>query len=133
MKDAELKMVREFGEKFGVKYADKPALLSDYDSNGRFEFMLEELNEFHVASYREDLAGMADALVDLVYVAKGTALMLGLPWEELFVDVHRANMQKKRGKTERHLTVDCVKPAWWKGPETTRILLAAGYNDVSSV
>lgn len=69
-----------------------------------------------------DLAGQADALVDLVYVALGTAVMMGLPWQELWSDVHAANLRKVRGRTKRDMPLDLMKPEGWVGPQTASIL-----------
>lgn len=94
----------------------------------RIAFLQEELDEFREAVEANDLAKQADALIDLVYVAKGTALMAGLPWAELWTDVHSANMQKKRGPTKRGHAMDAYKPAGWQPPITEQLLLEAGYN-----
>lgn len=126
--DPEILMVWEMHRKFGFVRGIKPSLLADGVAEHRAEFMQEELNEFKEAMFRKDLIGMADALVDLVYVAKGTAVMMGLPWEELWLDVQRANMSKERGTTRRGMPEDLVKPEGWKGPETEKILLEHGWN-----
>lgn len=94
----------------------------------RYDFMLEELNEFRDAVLVQNMAEMADALVDLVYVAKGTANLMNLPWDELWNDVHRANMSKERGVGKRGNLVDCVKPPGWVGPRPEFILGEAGYD-----
>lgn len=140
----EFQDVRDFHQKFGLLCFDKPARLTKRKLLERIEFMLEELKEFAEASGHEvgvfqdqaealpgdgpqDLAGQADALVDLVYVALGTAVMLGLPWDWLWDDVQRANMAKVRGMTKRGHAVDVTKPPGWQGPQTQRILDLAGY------
>lgn len=69
-----------------------------------------------------NLANQADALVDLVYVALGTAVMMGLPWQELWSDVHAANLRKVRGRTKRDMPLDLMKPEGWIGPQTASIL-----------
>lgn len=74
-----------------------------------------------------DLAGQADALVDLVYVALGTAVMMGLPWQELWSDVHAANLRKVRGRTKRDMPLDLMKPEGWAGPQTASILGSHGW------
>ena len=102
--------------------------------------MAEELAEFSdacgmIASFSastiddvtNDLAGQADALVDLVYFAIGTAIMLGLPFEELWNDAHRANMTKVRGATHRGHPNDVTKPEGWVPPKTVEILSFYGY------
>lgn len=144
--------VDAFHEKFQLLRFQKPGHLTKGKLVERVEFMLEELLEFADAAgvdiqvtrdedgewYRhvepglsvqeQDMAGQADALVDLVYVALGTAVMLGLPWDWLWNDVQRANMAKVRGVTHRGHAVDVTKPPGWQGPQTQRILDLAGYN-----
>ncbi len=135
--------VRAFHQKFGLLMAGVPRQLTQRKLIERIQFLQEELNEFIEAAgliknlegnYEEspfmgqNLAGQADALVDLVYVALGTAAMLGLPWDELWADVQRANMAKVRGVTHRGHKVDVKKPEGWRGPLTNVILNEAGYD-----
>lgn len=119
--------VRDFQEKFGQLLSTDPRHLTQRKLMERWEFLNEELEEFRLAVDTQDLAGQADALVDLVYVALGTANMLGLPWQDLWEDVHRANMAKERGVGKRGHLVDCIKPPGWKGPRTEDILREHGY------
>lgn len=85
--------------------------------------MFEECNEFLGAVTHDDLAGMADALVDLVYFAKGTAAILGLPWEMLWNEVQEANMRKAPGMSKRlDQTNDVKKPEDWVGPDIDGVL-----------
>lgn len=127
----ELDDVRAFYEKFGQHIAPRPALGNPFRVNERINFMQEELDEFRQAALSGDLAGQADALVDLIYVAKGTALELGLSdcWEVLWQDVQRANMAKVIGKTHRGINIDVAKPPGWKGPTTEEILKEHGYGN----
>ena len=120
--------VKEFQQKFGQIVNDKPTHLTKSKLGERIQCLHEELDEFKEACDKQDLAAQADALVDLVYFAKGTANMLGLPWSELWDDVHAANMEKKRGVGKRGHAVDCVKPAGWVPPQTELILKNAGYD-----
>lgn len=124
---SEIDDVRAFNAKFGLLLHETPGHLTYSKLLERAEFMGEELCEFYRAAHEQDLASQADALVDLVYVALGTAVMLGLPWAELWADVQRANMAKVRGPTKRGHAVDCCKPEGWVGPKTTEILEAHGY------
>lgn len=142
----EFEDVLAFHRKFGLLNFEKPGHLTKGKLRERIEFMQEELDEFiegtgleygsanegeHNILYDyggdQDLAKQADALVDLVYVALGTAVMLGLPWDWLWNDVQRANMAKVRGMTKRGHAVDVTKPPGWQGPQTQRILDLAGY------
>jgi predicted HAD superfamily Cof-like phosphohydrolase len=138
--------VREFQVKFDHVVNFTPVHLTKRKLIERIKFLREELDEFTEACgvsiivnsdgswfYAEgdgsqDLPLQADALVDLTYVALGTAVMMGLPWQELWDDVHRANMEKVRGIGTRGNLVDCIKPPGWQGPKTLEILLAAGYD-----
>lgn len=98
----------------------------------RIHFLKEEFEEFVEAARDRDQAGMADALVDLVYVAMGTAHVLGYPWQELWDEVQSANMQKLRATTpsqsNRHSTFDVVKPEGWEPPDVEGVLNKWGFN-----
>ena len=99
----------------------------------RTKFMLEELLEFADAQYRADLPAAADALVDLVYVALGTAHLMGLPFDELWRTVQLANLQKERAtgaddpRSKRGHHLDVVKPVGWQAPDHVPVLLAHGW------
>ena len=95
----------------------KPTFEMPVSMQQRLDFMEEEIHELSDAHSNMDLVGVADALADLVYVALGTAHMLGIPFDEVFKVVHAANMQKQRGMTKRGMLYDAVKPAGWVGPE----------------
>lgn len=128
--------VYEFHEKFDHLRGTKPRFLTQRKLQERLEFLSEELVEFAEAcgfnpqtgqlEGKQDIAEQADALVDLVYVAMGTAVMMGLPWQQLWDDVQRANMSKVRGVGKRGHEVDCVKPEGWVGPKTLEILTKYG-------
>ncbi len=105
----------------------------------------------------QDLPKIADALVDLVYVALGTAHLHALPWSRLWADVQNANMAKERcGINHKHLgpydlclhtglelegpcmqpkikhslrgnALDVIKPAGWKAPDPHGVLTAYGW------
>jgi predicted HAD superfamily Cof-like phosphohydrolase len=126
--DREFLMVRTLYRRFGFIESAAPTHLTKRKLKERIVMMREEVNEFVDAVERQDLAGMADALVDLVVFAKGTASMMGLPWRALFDDVDRANSTKVRGPTKRGFRDDITKPPGWVGPRTDNILAAAGYD-----
>lgn len=133
--------VKEFQRKFGFLSNDQPSHLTTRKLVERVLFMKEELDEFiEACGLNTDLTPaesdrciqqldlQADALVDLVYVAMGTADSMGLPWEDLWNDVHRANMAKVRGIGKRGNKCDCIKPLGWEGPKTLQILTKHGYD-----
>tara|TARA_R110000851_G_scaffold126847_4_gene258608 strand:+ start:365 stop:1066 length:702 start_codon:yes stop_codon:yes gene_type:complete len=108
----------------GLTIRSKPALLTASEQRFREEFLREELLEFELACRGKDLPEAADALIDLVVVAMGTAVMMGLPWHALWADVLRANMSKVRGSSERAQgeAQDLIKPEGWVAPQSTGIL-----------
>lgn len=95
----------------------KPTFEMPVSMQQRLDFMEEEIHELSDAHSNMDLVGVADALADLVYVALGTAHMMGIPFDEVFKAVHAANMQKQRGITKRGMLYDAMKPSGWVGPE----------------
>jgi predicted HAD superfamily Cof-like phosphohydrolase len=79
----------------------------------------EEVAEFAEAVDRRDLVGAVDALVDLVYFALGASHQMGVDFDQAFLLVHMANLQKQRGKTKRPESAngDAVKPEGWTDPK----------------
>lgn len=154
--------VKAFHIKFKQIVNNRPVHLTKRKLAERANFMLEELKEFAEASglllefnetpdpnvfdfkfvpnddRDQDLAGQADALIDLVYVAKGTAVMKGLPWKRLWNDVHAANMRKELRPTPHRAAFQAPaamigKPEGWVGPETLAILEDVGYERLTYV
>lgn len=128
MIDKELEDVRAFQQKFDILNNDAPTMLTRRKLVERIECMQEELDEFKKAVEAQDFPEQADALIDLVYFAKGTAVMMGLPWVKLWDDVQRANLSKERGVGKRGHAVDMVKPEGWKKPDGETILREAGWD-----
>lgn len=123
--------VKTFHFAMGLPLPDAPQLLDRETRKFRERFMHEELDEFHGACAAYDLPGAADALVDLVYVAMGTAVMMGLPWQELWDEVQRANMAKQRAlpdgsDSKRGSALDVVKPMGWQPPDIAGVLRRYG-------
>lgn len=123
------KDVEDFSEKFDIPKLDVPDFLDLEAHDFRVKFMEEELQEFIDATKRNDLGTAADSLIDLVYVAMGTAVMMGLTdedWQELWNDVQRANMSKERctdsAKSTRGTTLDVIKPTGWREPQSKQII-----------
>ena len=79
----------------------------------------EEVDELAKAVDAQDLVGAVDALVDLVYFALGASYQMGVNFDEAFLIVHMANLQKRRGKTKRPESAngDAVKPEGWVDPK----------------
>jgi len=123
--------VKDFHEKYQVPCSSVPALLDPFTMDYRIKFLREELDELVFSHGMDDLAGCADALVDLVYVAMGTAVIMGLPWEQLWDEVQRANMTKRLAKpdgsdSKRGSPLDVIKPPGWVGPDHSAALAGSG-------
>jgi predicted HAD superfamily Cof-like phosphohydrolase len=112
--------ISNFHRKFKLPCPAGPCELDSELKAFRADFMQEELNEYTDACDAGDLEGQFDALIDLVYVALGTAYLQGLPFAEGWRRVHEANMKKVRateaGQSKRNSTSDVVKPEGWQAP-----------------
>lgn len=123
--------VKAFHEKFDLLRPDLPTLLPADVLEFRYKFLHEEVTEFKAAHDAGDLATAADSLIDLVYVAMGTAVMMGLPWQLLWDAVQTANMQKVRASDANHSASttgrghaqDVVKPDGWQHPDIKQLLV----------
>lgn len=143
--------VGAFHEKFGLPvWLDRaPCLPAPATMSFRIGFMVEELAEFCEASgypsvaeelkaimaglksgrHKAQLVGLPDlclaldALCDLNYVSLGTAHFMGLPFDEAWAEVQRANMSKERStgkddpRSTRGSALDVVKPEGWRKPD----------------
>ena len=122
--------VAEFHEKFGLPFSGQDIIFGDDIQAGldamlfRLKFLREETEEFNEAFGESDRVKAFDAMLDLAYVALGTALFMGVTpaqWRAGWAEVHRANMAKVRvagaNLSKRGNGFDVVKPAGWTGPE----------------
>jgi hypothetical protein len=111
----------------GLHIPEKPERLGDARRDFALRFIEEELEEFRTSETIED---DADALIDLIYVAVGRLVEMGLPASAMFEEVHNANMAKVRGELSKRpgsMGYDATKPPGWIGPnlslytDTTRV------------
>ena len=121
--------VLDFHNKFEVPLASSTQLLTGEALEFRKKFLQEELTEFGTAHTEGNLEDAIDALIDLVYVAFGTAQMMGISpvqWQEHWDAVQTANITKVRathaGESKRGTSLDVVKPAGWQAPNHTPII-----------
>lgn len=118
--------VAEFHEKFRLPSGTVDHLSRNEDiQRFRIGFLMEELSELMEALNEQNRVAAFDALLDLVYVAYGTALFAGISpaqWHAGMHAVHTANMAKVRvasaADSKRGSVFDCKKPEGWVGPET---------------
>lgn len=113
--------VGEFRAKMQLPMSNSPHLLSPEETSYFARFIMEELSEYLRANEEQNLVGAADAIVDLVYVALGAAHAMGLPFNELFKVVHKANLKKEPAnefcRSIRGNQYDVIKPVGWEAPE----------------
>lgn len=91
----------------------------------RGNHLKEELQEYVNAINSQDLHSIVDALIDIIYVALGTARMLGLSeeqWSECFSRVHEANMKKYVDDSDKSHKVGVKKPLGWQAPNFEDIM-----------
>jgi predicted HAD superfamily Cof-like phosphohydrolase len=120
-----VEMVRAFHRAAGAHVAEEPTL----DVPGevrelRLRLISEELDELRAALEGGDLVGVADAIADLLYVVYGAAVTFGIPIDEVFAEVHRANLAKldaRSGPVERD-DGKLLKPDDWMPPDIGAIL-----------
>lgn len=136
--------IAAFHEKFGLEYGGPARTLPEELGKFRIGFMAEELGEYcmdeeHIKvvvdyiktrpSQDVPLDKQLDALVDLVYVALGTAYMQGFNFNEAWRRVHAANMKKVRAEravdSARGSTYDVVKPPGWVAPDLSDLVSVA--------
>jgi predicted HAD superfamily Cof-like phosphohydrolase len=92
----ELKMLKEFNEKFKIQVPGKPSLISEDRFLFRNKILLEESSEYIIGAAKGDIENVAKELADILYVVYGTILEHGLEekMEEIFEEVHHSNMSK---------------------------------------
>lgn len=121
-----LKDIDNFHKKYSFEKNEKVDIPDNSELiNFRTAFLMEELAEYTNAITKKDAAGALDALVDIVYIALGTAWLFNLPFEKAWNEVQKANMSKIRAKDKtgkRGTKFDVVKPKDWKAPNIEKII-----------
>ena len=134
MKRAQRDIV-EFYKKFGIEFPKTPKALSEDHMSKRLAFLEEELEETRAAYLSlcqaekptdEHLSEVIDGLIDLIYVAVGTLVLMGVCPSAHWRVVHNCNMQKvkvkDRSQSKRDYDQDLVKPEGWKPPDHVEII-----------
>ena len=125
-KDTLIKDIDQFHKKFKFEKNDKVGIPENNELvNFRTSFLVEELAEYTQAITKGDSAAALDALVDIVYIALGTAWLFNLPFEKAWNEVQKANMSKVRTKSKskkRGTSFDVVKPKGWQAPDIEQII-----------
>ena len=86
--------VKTFMKTFGQEVKEKSSLSSDKINELRFNLIKEELEELRIAIDTKNLADVADALTDILYVTYGAGHAFGINLDKCFDEVQQSNMSK---------------------------------------
>ena len=123
-KDPETVDIAQMHDKFNFTCSLQPSVSDPQTLKARADFIQEELDELKQNIEHGNYLEIIDALVDIVVVAKGTAVIMGIRWKYHWDEVHRANMMKQVGNNDKRpdLKQDLIKPPGWYGPDHLRVL-----------
>jgi NTP pyrophosphatase (non-canonical NTP hydrolase) len=99
----------------------QPPVVQPLDKTNGYEVTItgleEELTELRDAVLNNDIAGQADALIDLIYFALGGLFRMGIPFQACWERVHSKNMTKVIGvKASRNCPNDAIGGPDWTPP-----------------
>ena len=118
---SQYKDIDSFHKKFKFNQGKGIESMNYNFGNWRVDFLMEEIAELTDALDSKDDVEILDALIDICYVAMGTAWLMGLPFEKAWKEVQRSNMEKIRQASDRS-EFDVVKPEGWKKPDIKGIV-----------
>lgn len=122
-------LVRRFHDAFGLPVAAQPTLdVATEVFQLRRRLIQEEVGELHTALDGDDLVAVADALGDLVYVAYGMALTLGIDLDAVIAEIHRSNLTKADANSAPVVRSDgkVLKGGRYSPPDIASVLGVAG-------
>lgn len=118
--EKQIKDIREFQERIAEELEGSLFTREDYESRvkARMHFLREEVDELEAALLAKDPVEAIDAIIDIHYIANGTAQevgvvhLLGSAWDL----VHSNNMSKldENGKVQKNEQGKVIKPANYK-------------------
>lgn len=117
-------LVLQFHRQFDLPVAATPQQPTAEITELRAQLIREEAAEVVAALGETDLAAIAQELADLVYVAYGTALSLGIDLDVVLAEVHRANMSKldEHGQPVRRADGKILKGPSFSPPDVAAVL-----------
>jgi predicted HAD superfamily Cof-like phosphohydrolase len=121
--------VIDFHRKFSIQYDGPPRNLAEVDpdlAEFRESRLYDEFLEIKDAIIGDDMEAYLDGLVDLIYIALGTAHLCGWDFNEAWRRVHAKNMAKMRAESAeasqyKH-NCDIVKPPGWTPPDLSDLV-----------
>lgn len=111
------------------QFPHKPRLLSPGSMDDQLSRLQEEVNEIkeavahskkiqqHPEQEIVTLVDVTDGIIDLMYFAAGWLHQMGIPFDQAWELIHKANMKKVAGRTARGQDNDAAKPADWVDPK----------------
>jgi len=129
-----LELCQRFQEEIvGIEIPDSPTRLRPERAHFRALHIREEVDELIDAVENsgddvQELAEQADAFVDIIYIALGGLIEMGITPGVAFNEVHRANLMKRQGEVSKRpgsMGHDAVKPENWVGPRAG-VMLSKG-------
>lgn len=106
-------LVKEFQLQAGQPVNNVPTLLPSERVLVRYQWMMDELNEFLQA---DNIYDQADSILDLLYYALGTLVEEGVKPDALFLLLHDYNLRKlKNLRCDENGKV--LKPIGWNHPD----------------
>jgi predicted HAD superfamily Cof-like phosphohydrolase len=117
--------VRDFHVACDIPISDKPQIPDAQRVQLRLDLINEEGTELFEACARGDIVGIADGIIDLVYVTLGMALEFGIPFQQVWDEVQNSNMRKRdpaTGKVRRREDGKILKPEGWTPPDIAGVL-----------
>lgn len=112
--------VYEFHRKFGCRISTTPTIMPPDVADLRENLEQEEFDEILAAVEARDLPGIADGVVDLIYVLLGRLVSYGIDPRPIWNAVHAANMAKEGGATRGDGKI--LKPAGWVAPDVAGLI-----------
>jgi len=112
--------VRKFHVRMGADMAISPQWPSHTTQQLRKSLIEEEHLELQNALVSGNLAEVADASADLIYVVLGTLISFGIELRPIWNEVQHANMLKAGGPKREDGKV--LKPKDWKHPDIQKLI-----------
>ena len=115
--------VQMFHHRCGLPVGTSPKPLSPEAWQTGTRLILEELAELAEAQAAGNIEGIADGLVDLVWVIIGRGVEAGIPFDAVWAEVRTANMAKIGGTIDE--SGKLLKPPEWSRPDIQKALLTS--------
>jgi len=119
--------VEKFHQKFDITRPWIPQPPTIEDAVARCMLLVKKVGELIATMDAEDMVGVSENIVDLIYLAVGTARVYGLDLEPLWEEIHTTNMAKIATSSYK-----VAKPMGWIPPRVRELLLEQGWEPPGS-